>query len=87
VDWVNYAKVVHAARVTAFAAKLMAAAGTVHRIWLVWQPGYQTYGAKCQVLASTLVSEPTLGAHTWVNSNPAKYYEPMNLTEFAPSAP
>jgi mannosyltransferase len=84
VDWVNYAKVVHAASATAFAAKLLADAGTTHRIWLVWQPGYQTYGVKCQVLATTLLNQPTLGGHTWVNNSPAHYYEPMNLTEYAP---
>ena len=56
VDWVNYAKVVHAASAAAFATKLVAEAGSTHRIWLVWQPGYQTFGAKCQVLAATLLS-------------------------------
>jgi mannosyltransferase len=84
VDWVNYAKTVHAASATAFAAKLVAEAGTTHRIWLVWQPGYQTYGVKCQVLATTLLDQPTLGGHTWVTNSPTKYYEPMNLTEYAP---
>jgi hypothetical protein len=85
VDWVNYAKVVHAASATAFAAKLVADAGTTHHIWLVWQPGYQTYGVKCQVLASTLLSpQLTAGGHTWVTNSPATYYEPMNLTEYAP---
>jgi hypothetical protein len=86
VDWVNYAKVVHAAKATVFAAKLVAEAGTTHRIWLVWQPGYQTYGVKCQVLATTLLDQPTLGGHTWVTNSPTKYYEPMNLTEYAPRA-
>jgi mannosyltransferase len=84
VDWVNYAKVVHAASATKFAATLLADAGTTHRIWLVWQPGYQTYGVKCQVLATTLLSQPTLGGHTWVTNSPGHYYEPMNLTEYAP---
>jgi mannosyltransferase len=86
VDWVNYAKVVHAASATAFATTLLAEAGRTHRIWLVWQPGYQTYGAKCQVMATTLLNEPTLGGHTWVTDTPSKYYEPMNLTEYAPRA-
>jgi len=85
VDWVNYSKVVHAASATAFAAKLVAEAGTTHRIWLVWEQGYQTYGAKCQELASTLLSPQfTQGGHTWVTNSPSTYYEPMNLTEYAP---
>lgn len=87
VDWVNYAKVVHAARANAFAATLVAEAGSTHHIWLVWQPGYQTYGVKCQVMATTLLSpQLTLGGHTWVTNAPNKYYEPMNLTEYAPRA-
>jgi mannosyltransferase len=86
VDWVNYADAVHAASATTFAAKLVAEAGTTHRIWLVWQPGYQTYGVKCQVLATTLLGQPTLGGHNWVTNNPGYYYEPMNLTEYAPKA-
>ncbi len=85
VDWVNYAKVVHAAKATVFASQLVADAGTAHHIWLVWQPGYQTYGIKCQVMAATLLSpQLTAGGHTWVTNSPSKYYEPMNLTEYAP---
>jgi len=84
VDWVNYASVVHAAHPVVFADKLVADAGTDHRIWLVWQPGYETYGAKCQVLAATLLGNDHLGGHNWVINNPSTYYEPMNLTEFAP---
>jgi mannosyltransferase len=86
VDWVNYSKTVHAAKATAFAAKLVAYAGTTHRIWLVWQPGYQTYGVKCETLAATLLGTATLGGHNWVTNSPTKYYEPMNLTEYAPRA-
>jgi len=87
VDWVNYAKTVHAASATAFASKLAADAvrGGDHRIWLVWQPGYQTYGVKCEQLASTLLSPQVgFGGHNWVTNNPSHYYEPMNLTEYAP---
>jgi mannosyltransferase len=84
VDWVNYADVVHAAHPVVFADTLVADAGTDHRIWLVWQPGYETYGAKCQVLAATLLANDHLGGHNWVVNNPSTYYEPMNLTEFAP---
>lgn len=84
VDWVNYATVVGKASPKAFAAKLVADAGSRHRIWLVWQPGYQTYGVKCDVMAATLLSKPNLGGHNWVLPNGAKYYEPMTLTEYAP---
>jgi mannosyltransferase len=84
VDWVNYANVVHASHPVAFARTLAATAGTDHRIWLVWQPGYETFGIKCEVLAATLLANPELGGHNWVINNGSKYYEPMNLTEYAP---
>ena len=86
VDWVNYAKTVHAVSATVFADKLVAdaRAGRGHRIWLVWQPGYQTFGVKCEQLASSLLTQPHFGGHNWVINSPAHYYEPMNLTEFAP---
>jgi mannosyltransferase len=84
VDWVNYASVVGKANPKTFASKLVAEAGSRHRIWLVWQPGYQTYGVKCDVMADTLLSNPSLGGHNWVLPNGAKYYEPMTLTEYAP---
>jgi mannosyltransferase len=84
VDWVNYSDAVAKASPKKFATKLVADAGGQHRIWLVWQPGYQTYGVKCDVMASTLLSEPQFGGHNWVLPNGAKYYEPMTLTEYAP---
>ena len=85
VDWVDYEKVVHHGNQRDFAAKLVARAGSTHRIWLVWQPGYQTYGVKCQELATDLLQEPGYGGRNWVTNNGAKYYEPMNLTEYAPT--
>jgi mannosyltransferase len=84
VDWVNYARVVAKANPKAFATKLAAEADGHHRIWLVWQPGYQTYGIKCELMASTLLSQPNFGGHNWVLPNGSKYYEPMTLTEYAP---
>ena len=35
----------------------------------MWQPGYQTFGIKCDQLASTLLSQPDLGGHNWVAPN------------------
>ena len=70
----------------AFAAKLVAAAGTDHRIWLVWQPGYQTYGVKCETLAADVAQPAPSGRAQLGDQQPAKYYEPMNLTEYAPRA-
>jgi hypothetical protein len=86
VDWVDYAAASAAGRPLEFAARLedLARAGD-HRIFLVWAGGYQTFGVKCEQLASALLS-PQLhfGGHNWVINDPAHYYEPMNLTEYAP---
>ncbi len=50
----------------------------------MWQPGYETFGVKCEQLAAALLAAPHLGGHNWVAPNGAKYYEPMTLTEYAP---
>ncbi len=84
VNWVRYGSVVKAASPKAFADKLVAEAGNHHRIWLVWQPGYQTFGVKCEQVAAALLSQPNMGGHNWVAPNGAKFYEPMTLTEYAP---
>ncbi len=84
VDWVDYEKTVHHTSITPFVNTLVADAGTTHHIWLVWQPGYQTYSVKCSQIASALLDNPHLGGHNWVTPAPSRYYEPMTLTEFAP---
>ncbi len=84
VDWVNYAKVAEAAHPAGFAKKLEAMVGPGQDIWLVSAGGYQGFGTKCQTLAADLLHAPGYGGHQWVNTNPARYYEPMGLTQFAP---
>ena len=59
-----------------------------HHIWLVWQPMYQTYGIKCETIASTLLATATSaggGGRNVVTGQRYIYYEPMNLTEYATS--
>lgn len=84
VDWVNYKSVVEHASVTGFVHFLEKTAGSDHDIWLVSAPGYTGFGADCTLMASDLASTPGYGAHTWVGFDPGEYYEPMNLTQFAP---
>ncbi len=84
VDWVDYAKTVQGASPVAFADFLAHKSGA-HTIWLVWQPGYQTYGIRCETIAanlSTLATQSGGGARNFVVNRPALFYEPMNLTEF-----
>ncbi len=86
VDWVDYADTVHAADPNAFAADVAQKAGSTHHVWLVWQSMYQTYGVKCETIATDLLDDATKnggGGRNVVVARPLYYYEPMNLTEFA----
>ena len=88
VDWINYTEVMHAGNPATFAAHLQVLSGGDHPIWLVWEPGYRELGTKCQQLEldTALADPPGWSAHQWVFSRPGHYYEPMELTEFAPPA-
>jgi mannosyltransferase len=86
VDWVDYAATVGAADPSHFADVVAQRAGTTHHIWYVWQPMYQTFGIKCEQIASDLSVAATAtggGAHNWVTNHELLFYEPMNLTEYA----
>jgi len=91
VDWVDYADAVHAADPNAFAAAVFdKAASSGKHLWLVWEPMYQTYGVKCETIATDLLASATKaggGGRNVVTSHMALYYEPMNLTEYATSGP
>ena len=84
VNWVDYKQTVGAASPTAFATTLMADGGGSHHIWLVWEPGYQTYGTKCEALVTSLQANSHYTTRTWVASDGYRYYEPMYLTEYTP---
>ena len=86
VNWVNYADTVHAADPDAFATYVGQLAGANRHVWLVWEPMYQTYGVKCETIATDLLEAATKnggGGRNVVTSHPTLYYEPMNLTEYA----
>ncbi len=90
VDWVDYADAVHGADPNAFADDVAQKVGAGHHVWLVWMSMYQTYGVKCETIASDLLSTATKnggGGRNVVTAHPALYYEPMNLTEYATSGP
>jgi hypothetical protein len=84
VDWVDYSQASQAGNPATFASTLVHDAGASHRIWLVWESGYQTFGSKCEQIVQGLQAMTT-GQQTWVTADPKKYYEPMNLSEYAPT--
>jgi len=54
VDWVDYEDVNQAATTAPFARMLLDRAGPGQSVWVVWAPGYRTFGAKCQGLLNDL---------------------------------
>ena len=89
VDWVDYADAVTAGKPAPFSQKVLSLAGPDHHVWLVWQGGYQTYGIKCETIDTDLTNAATQaggGARNIVAGNGYKYYEPMSLTEYSPTA-
>jgi hypothetical protein len=94
VNWVDYAATVHAASVTGFAARVEAMAdegGTRHSIFLVWAPGYQSYGVRCegivQTLQGALTSQGDLAYRPTdaINGNGVSFYQPMWMVQLTPT--
>ncbi|MBV9122247.1 MAG: glycosyltransferase family 39 protein, partial [Planctomycetes bacterium] len=91
VDWVDYAKATHAGNPGEFAGRLEQMRAPNHDVFLVWAPGYQTYGTKCEGLDIALSED-----HALVPSEVFPYkqvndswitYEEMELVRFSPAAP
>jgi hypothetical protein len=86
VDWVDYAAASAAGHPASFAARLERMSAPSHQIWLVWAPGYQTFGTKCEQIEADLLADTSLGAHevfpyaqvsdSWIT------YESMELVRF-----
>lgn len=78
VDWVDYAVRNHAADPALFGRDLLQSAGA-HDIWLVWSPGYRTYGSKCDRLMKTLEAARPM---TRVVKVKVRYFEHPGLIRF-----
>ncbi len=87
VDWVDYAQASAEGNPAGFARRLEGLAAGGHQIWLVWAPGYQTFGTKCESLERVLLADGGFGAHEQVVPNPKIYFEPEELVRFAPVSP
>lgn len=87
VNWVNYGAASRAGSPLAFALHLEAMAGSTHQIFMVWAPGYQTLGTKCEGIVQTLQGDPHLQATSLINGHASRFYEPMWLVQFAQAKP
>ncbi len=87
VDWIDYATASRAASPEAFAVRLEAMAGATGRIFVVWAPGYQTFGTKCQQVVESIQANPRYATAALVGGDAKRFYEPMWLDEFTPQRP
>jgi hypothetical protein len=83
VNWVDYAQATMAGHPAVFARVLETLAGDQHQIWLVWAPGYETYGTKCEAIESSLLADQGFGAHEQFPYD-SEDGEQMELVRFAP---
>ena len=56
------------------------------QIYLVWAPGYQTFGVKCEGIVQTLQASSHYRAQALVSANPVSFYQPMSLVQFTPTS-
>ena len=86
VDWVDYGAATAAGNPLTFAQHLESLAQSSGRqIFLVWAPGYQTYGVKCEGIVQTLQGDPHYTAQPLVGANSVSFYQPMSLVRFTPN--
>lgn len=83
-NWARYAEVNRAANPEEFARNLLARAGSDHDVWVVWAPGYRTFGSKCEALITALREvRPNSDVQVKISR---KTYERPGLVRFRPSS-
>ncbi len=87
VNWVDYAAASRAGHPARFATRLESMAAGGRQIFVVWAPGYQTLGTKCERIVETLQA-PGSGytLHNLVTLDSNAFYQPMDLYLFTPIA-
>ncbi|MGA2838014.1 MAG: glycosyltransferase family 39 protein [Acidimicrobiales bacterium] len=84
IDWIDYAAAVGAASSPAFAQNLERLAGGGHQIFLVWEPGYESFGLKCEGIVESLQNDPAFHGTDLVEGDDISFYQPMYLVRFTP---
>ena len=83
VDWVGYEEANRATATAPFAAMLLQRAGPEHTVWVVWAPGYRTFGTKCQGLLADLRQARPLERR--VVKVPTNTFERPGLVRYRPN--
>ena len=83
VDWVDYAQRNAASDPDAFAARVLAEAGSTRSIYLVWNGAYKTFEGKCETLLSAFAAARTPES---VVIDSDSYFERAALYRFAAPA-
>ena len=83
VDWVDYEEANQAAATAPFARMLLDRAGPDGSVWVVWAPGYRTFGTKCQGLLTDL--PPARPQERRVVSVSTTNFERPGLVQYPPS--
>jgi hypothetical protein len=84
VNWVDYASAVRSASALSFAQHLEALAAGGHQIYMVWSPGYQAFGVKCEGIVQTLQADPSFSHTQVVTGDPVSFFQPMYLVRLSP---
>ena len=88
INWVDYGAATAAGNPLQFADHLESlAAQSGQQIFLVWAPGYQTFGLKCEGIVQTLQADPHYQPQALVVANDVSFYQPMSVVRFTPTTP
>ncbi len=88
VNWVDYGAATALGDPLTFSKHFESeAAASGRQIFLVWAPGYQTFGVKCEGIVQTLQADPNYRAQALVGANSVSFYQPMSVVRFTPVAP
>ncbi len=88
INWVDYGAATGAGNPLQFADHLESlAAQSGKQIFLVWAPGYQTFGVKCEGIVQTLQADPHYQPQALVGANDISFYQPMSVVRFTPTSP
>jgi len=85
IDWVDYADAVRAASPLTFAQHVESLAAAGHQVYVVWSPGYQAFGVRCEGIVQTLQANPAYTHTGLVVGDSKTFFQPMYLERFSPT--